>query len=513
MRSISIKCAAGLLTISCAGSTPDGLPKPFEPEAIIDKAVLSGPEGLHIRLVQTEQQALIETTRVKNLPDKTVLLADLGGNTSERTYHTQVNGRNIRLLVRKAQDWTLTYHGPIQLQSDPTTTEALRPKELIKEHVKQRAEGRLNRIAAFDRPGEEEKELTRFQSQMEKIRTECGFVPEVAIDFSTFSNNTLIQYSISDYCSSLDDAFRRACKVPELKSYLHKNVSRMVCSLNTEPKIDISPGTITITTSTNTSNLRRWAMDSLDSHAFAKQKTVYQSRTEHNTVVCTSSKHDKAVVVGPSYDERSGGVAYGSRKRLIKLPELRMLGQEWFFEPRYPKLTRNENFRGYDMRYHSYIEVDTDSKDICTLYCGTRNIKLQPLVGSKRRMFLDNAQWVVAPDRREAYALARDKRGTYYYVDRGAQTETARDFRLYIGPQGNLKRQKMKDIVSDSEGEIFASNRGHLKLFIGKKAAEWQRGRRVRKLTRVSIRDNLDLIYNRLGVYLGKPLYTPCDVF
>ncbi len=70
----------------------------------------------------------------------------------------------------------------------------------------------------------------------------------------------------------------------------------------------------------------------------------------------------------------------------------------------------------------------------------------------------------------------------------------------------------MKDIVSDSEGEIFASRSGRLKLYLGKDGgAEWQSRKRTQKLTRVNVRENLDLIYNRLGVYIGKRHHTPCD--
>ncbi len=73
------------------------------------------------------------------------------------------------------------------------------------------------------------------------------------------------------------------------------------------------------------------------------------------------------------------------------------------------------------------------------------------------------------------------------------------------------KRQQMKDIVSDSEGEIFSSKRGDLKLYLEKEKAEWVSRGRKRTLLRVPVNENYVLIYNRLGVYLGVELHTPCD--
>jgi hypothetical protein len=225
--------------------------------------------------------------------------------------------------------------------------------------------------------------------------------------------------------------------------------------------------------------------------------------------VCAAPGDEGHVVVGPREDERTRGVAYGQDGVLYRQPERRYLPEGWFFEPRYPNPGHNSSFRGYDLRVFSYIGME--GEDACLLKCGEREIPLEKLEGEEKRAFLAEAEWQPIPNPREPYALARDKRGIYYYVDRGATSDTAKDFRLYVGRQGRLRLQRMKDIVSDSEGEIFASARGRLKLFLGKEEAEWlSRGRRT-PLQRVAVSENLPLIYGRLGVYLGERLHTPCD--
>jgi hypothetical protein len=111
------------------------------------------------------------------------------------------------------------------------------------------------------------------------------------------------------------------------------------------------------------------------------------------------------------------------------------------------------------------------------------------------------------------YALARDPKAIYYYVDRGATPATEKNFRLYRGPKGALKLQKMTDVASDSEGEIFATKTGSLRLILDKKQSSWIQGKTSENLTLVPVDQNYSLIYNDLGVYSGQKLGTPCDDF
>jgi len=110
-----------------------------------------------------------------------------------------------------------------------------------------------------------------------------------------------------------------------------------------------------------------------------------------------------------------------------------------------------------------------------------------------------------------AYALARDDAGTYYFVDR-RRDEGSMEFRLYSGPRGAMKPLKMVNVVSDSEGDIFSTKTGELRLVLDKKESAWvQKGKR-QALKSLPVEDNVALIYADLGVYTGQPLGTPCDL-
>ncbi len=86
------------------------------------------------------------------------------------------------------------------------------------------------------------------------------------------------------------------------------------------------------------------------------------------------------------------------------------------------------------------------------------------------------------------------------------------EFRLYSGPRGSMKPLKMVNVVSDSEGDIFSTKSGELRLVLDKKESAWvQKGKR-QQLKSLPVEDNVALIYSDLGVYVGQPLGTPCDL-
>lgn len=499
----------GLLS-ACAGGTPDGQPPPFRADQVLETRVLTGPEGVQVRIAQTEDAALVEMTRVRDGLDGVVLLTELGGSTAERSYLTQLNGRQSRLMVRKNRDWILYLGGSVRLDIDEEASKALAAGDLIDRHVHQRAEGRLAALARFDDVGARKRASESLQEEMARLEKDCGFAPTARIDYAGLTEAQLMKYSLASYCGSPRSAIERACKASdETKSFMAKSAKQFVCKFGSELGLSVEGDALVYTVDFDTPNQAQWSREALDRLELEPGRTVHTARMQAQTLVCTA-EGGQAVVVGPDEAGERAGVSYGNKDKLYRQPERRYLPEGWFFEPRYPNPGHNENFRGYDLRIFSFIGVDDEKA--CQLRCGPREVQLQKLEGADKRAFLEAASFEPIPDPREPYALARDKRGRYYYVDRGATPETAKDFHLYIGPQGRLKQQKMKDIVSDSEGEIFASSGGRLKLFLGKERAEWlTRGKRSKDLVRVDVWKNLDLIYNRLGVYLGQPLHNPCD--
>jgi hypothetical protein len=143
--------------------------------------------------------------------------------------------------------------------------------------------------------------------------------------------------------------------------------------------------------------------------------------------------------------------------------------------------------------------------------CHERKTEMRAVPDDEAKKLTDTSKFYKARWKRRAYALARDNTGKYYYVDQAREPEGNSDFHLYAGPKGGLKAQKMTNVVSDSEGDIFATKTGSLRLILNKSESLWQAGGKKEKLIFLPVEDNHILIYTDLGVYTGMPLGTPCD--
>lgn len=142
--------------------------------------------------------------------------------------------------------------------------------------------------------------------------------------------------------------------------------------------------------------------------------------------------------------------------------------------------------------------------------CHDRLTELKVVDTAARSKLAASAQFVTAIWERSAYGLARDNSGNYWYIDRGIG-EKSQNFRVFMGPRGQLKPMPLVNVVSDSEGDIFATKKGTLRLILGKGESVWIEGKKQSKLVLLPIDDNRKMIYTDLGVYLGQRLGTPCD--
>jgi hypothetical protein len=224
--------------------------------------------------------------------------------------------------------------------------------------------------------------------------------------------------------------------------------------------------------------------------------------------LCTDGKSH---YVGIAKEMEGSPLFYGDGKKLYHLPpQSRMVSPEWFFEPRFFNKQNNENFRGVDWRVFSHVDYDAEKKS-CAVTCGDRTADLKIVPTDEAQALLSKATFLAPLRAREPYALARDSRAVYYYVDRGATPATEKNFRLFRGPKGALKLQKMTDVASDSEGEIFATKTGSLRLILDKKQSSWLAAEKATSLTLIPVEQNYAMIYNELGVYTGERLGSPCD--
>lgn len=187
-----------------------------------------------------------------------------------------------------------------------------------------------------------------------------------------------------------------------------------------------------------------------------------------------------------------------------------------FYDPRFFAKDRNDSFRGLDMRFYSGVEVSKE-KQVCTVRCGDRSADL-PIVDPKSaKDILRAASYGPSALRWVPHRLARDEEGNYFYIDRGVH-DKEKQFRLFVGPRGNMKQLTLTNTVSDSEGDIFSTKSGSLRLVVGRAEGAWLEKGKRKPLTIVPIESsqshwkNLLVIYQDLGVYSGEPQGTPCDL-
>jgi hypothetical protein len=166
----------------------------------------------------------------------------------------------------------------------------------------------------------------------------------------------------------------------------------------------------------------------------------------------------------------------------------------------------------WDPRAHAPYQASFDFKDKkYELTCQTRKTEFKPVADAEAKTLLDAAKFYKPLWKRQAYALARDNTGKYYYVDRAREPEGNKNFRLYVGAKGSMKLQKMTNVVSDSAGDIFATKTGELRLILNQNESLWQVKGKPTKLISLPLDENRVMIYSELGVYTGERLGTPCD--
>lgn len=148
------------------------------------------------------------------------------------------------------------------------------------------------------------------------------------------------------------------------------------------------------------------------------------------------------------------------------------------------------------------------------LRCGAKITPLTTVGESERALLLKTARFEAPRLGREPYALGRNERGEYFYIDRDLRAQGSAGYRVYTGRIGKVRQMKLSWVVSDSEGDVFAGRQGQLRVSSderGQRVLEWRRGKVVETLLPVPIGRNPYLIYKELGVYQNQQLGTPCD--
>jgi hypothetical protein len=535
------------LTLAAAGAARADAP--FEPGKLF-----VGPEGMTVAIVpltpRADHKVLVQVNGSGTAFDGRALPHTVEDGGAARTnYETTYRGRAFNTVVVRDGRYSVYLPGrrdSTAVTYDDARTKTLAAGEVYKAYQRQQADGTLTKLMAFDRKDETARHEAALEEPVAAFLKGCGTKPALKVDWASFSDADLREISVASYCGEPLEKLGYLCgESREAKQTISSSVKTFTCTMGPAMNLDLLGTTLAWTTSRSARNMgdftRRFAETRLapaaavaaptpaaagtaggEAPPWGKAATLGERMTLEKTGVCTDGK-SHYVVVAPS-DKQSVTLYYGDGKTFYRVPlPPWVLSGNHFFEPRFVAKSRNSNFRGVDMRVYADVSYEP-AKQTCIAFCGDRKTTLTILdEPAKQALLLGKASFQPPLHKRAPYHLARDEQGRYFYVDRGNTPETEKNFRLFVGPKGSMKLQKMVNTVADTEGEIFTTKSGSLRYVTDRKNPPvWIQGNKKTKLTVVPLEgtdangepvNNYQLIYTDLGVYLGERLGNPCDDF
>ncbi|MAQ15655.1 MAG: hypothetical protein CMN30_12785 [Sandaracinus sp.] len=481
--------------------------------------VLKGPEGLKVELAEFGEEAYLRITGLSSPVAGVVFQTQLQNGGRTRTeYVTTRDGHPYHPLHKETMGggtirWTLYAPGLAEgtvLEWDEEGSAALDAAELHAVHHQQAHDGTLDAIQRFDRDAAIASNTESLAREVTRTNEACGASPTVELDFDSVPDEVMVSHSVSSLCDDVLGAFRNLCRFAPGKE-LYASLQRIECAWRAEgSSLTLDDGTVSWSVATDVRNRHEVARDGVLAVQMPTGQTLDQEITYAQSSVCRSPDGEHIVIVHPHVRGKPMGISYGTAEEVYHSPQVEDAGRGWFFDPRQSNTNNNRSYRGLDLAFYSHVNLGEDGAS-CSLTCGERETEWTLLPRAEARTILTSAESKPAPFDRAPYALARDRRGIYYYVDRGNTPETRNDFRVYRGRRGQMELLQMQDIVSDSEGQIFATASGSLRFLVDNEGAHWVENERPKELRRVPIEDNYQLIMEQLGIYMGQRFELPCD--
>lgn len=428
-------------------------------------------------------------------------------------YITQLNGKNAAVVqvtsgpAGEKQWWLSLPDTKTRVRISPQAASQVNATQMLERFEQLQADGTLAELRAFSR----EQQIAQHQAQLakalEKTRAACGELT-LQVEWDDISDEALRDARLPKVFTAPLHALRQLCQHPSAKGQINRHIKEITCRLG-EMRAELQPGRLTWSANFESKNRESFAREYLLQHAsWSDGSKLGQLVQLDETHLC---RNEAGQYVGITTNPQSQiTLFYGDPKTLRTVPPPPPpLPGNWFFEPRETAPEGPEQAR-IDARYYSRLNLKAQ-EGLCELRCGARTIPLVLVDREQTRAVMTSALREEPLPRRRPYAMARDRKGTYYFVDL-SDSPAARDFRLLRGPKGNLQPLKMLNIVSDSHGDIFSTASGELRLVLEKEKSYWVEREQSYELINIPVRENWGMIYQDLGVYTATPLGTPCEV-
>jgi hypothetical protein len=373
--------------------------------------------------------------------------------------------------------------GALQLEYNAVRSQQIDTDAIIALHKRQVADGTIAKLEELDRDHFIAKEASSIKYNSAAVEKSCGAEIPLGIDWdSVFENNR----QLSNGCANAFRETAKACKRDHAsRALISQRVKTIECSYGEGSKISATDeGVLKIQIARGQKKYN---------YIYGELKTFFKL-----TRTVGKSDSGRFMVIDP--DNMSQSMYLGDGKVMHRLAQGAQDSEVW-------STTSSGSY------------VRRVSKGIRVACSEVGPVIYKPVSDARRLEILDHARFEEPLWRREAFGLARDDRGIYYFVDHLQEEFGGKDFKVYIGPRGQLRETTLLDVVDDSHGTIFATKSGKLRLILtvdlpGEQEvieSSWIARKKIKKLMVLPIRNNKALIYQDLGVYDGEYFGTPCE--
>lgn len=234
--------------------------------------VYSGPEGESVAVIPLTdadahggKQFLLHVQGTGSVFDGKALLHSINEFDKHANYFTQYRGEDYSTLTmrdRGSKRYELSVPGTkdgLTVTFDEKRTQALKADEVYGLYQKQKADGTLGKLAAFNRKERETGQEQGLAEELKLMNEACGTQVSTAVDWKSVSDEVIKRYSISSYCSSPLTALRRLCESAVARKIIKAKVKKLSCQFGPEVKLELEGDLVRWTTAQDASNQEEFA--------------------------------------------------------------------------------------------------------------------------------------------------------------------------------------------------------------------------------------------------------------
>jgi hypothetical protein len=504
---LSLVCISWL---HCAGSAPEA-PKLPEPAAVAEElkidpdlpiSALHGKGKLVVVMVPLQvpegesPAALVRFTgidhelagitfranRFVSSPDAVTWRIRLDGNDNAGVLSVWITDPDITLMQFPG------FEGDPRLRADKLLVDTVDPQVLLAEYKKALADGSLAELERFHREPQVTLRAQGLKNRQTQLEADCRAPIAVSMDWDAVPDEDI---GTTSHCYGAVAALGLVCLRGEAgRRAVVSQIKELQCARGDTTSFTLGTDKV----------LRRSELRNMSDYngASSARDLAYKSLVDLLKLTRTVLRSSDGLVVVFDPDDVSADMHIGRNGLLYTQYTVGLV-------------SRNRSIWDGAKGAH-FTEIAPGKWEA---KCSTQTKEFLEVDDKFRVALLASAKIKPRVWKRASLALARDDRGIYYFVDRFDEANGGKGFRVFKGPRGALKLTKLIDIVDDSDGMIFATTKGKLRLVINTKSdmqARWIEGKKERALTNLALGENREFIYGDLGVYAEDRYGSICDL-